>query len=64
VTIPECPAHGPMMKVTIEQGDVIIGYAWFCVRDDRESPDYCDECQDCDEPVPARVGQMSMFEEL
>lgn len=63
MAIPECPLHGPMIKGEITQGDVILGYLWICVNDDRESPDYCDECADCDEPMPDRPAeQLSLFE--
>lgn len=59
---PLCPhGHGPMMKVTVSQGDVLLGYLWFCVNDDEGSPDYCDECEDCDDPLPVQIGQMEMF---
>lgn len=42
--IPSCPeGHGEMKKVTISQGDNILGYAWFCVVDDcGEAEDYND----------------------
>ena len=52
MTVPECPHHGPMKKVTVEYDGRIIGYLWFCVNDDSEKPDYCDNCEDCDDPIP------------
>lgn len=49
---PVCPrGHGAMKLVVITQGEALLGYAWFCVNDDRGSPDYCDECQDCEGAV-------------
>jgi hypothetical protein len=44
---PLCPrGHGSMKLVHITQGDIDLGYAWFCVNDDGAKPDYCDECED------------------
>lgn len=59
--MPDCPLHGPMIKVTIEIDDDILGYAWFCVNDDESSPDYCDNCEDCDDPIPAAQPRQTSF---
>lgn len=51
MTPPVCPrGHGPMMLVTITQGEgkgaLFLGKVWFCVNNDSSSKDYCDECED------------------
>jgi len=46
---PVCPLHGPMMLCTITQGEndeIYLGKVWFCTHDDRNSSDYCDNCED------------------
>jgi hypothetical protein len=65
--MPDCPLHGPMRKVTITQGngkdERILGYAWFCVKDDSSQPDYCDYSEDCDDPIPVhKPMQLSFIE--
>lgn len=61
-TAPLCPhGHGPMKHVVLECYDRVIGCAWFCVNDDRDKRDYCDECANCDctpaeEPQPQQLG--------
>jgi hypothetical protein len=51
MSAPLCPqGHGPMKLIRFTQGEgkdeIELGFAWFCVNDDRSQPDYCDECED------------------
>lgn len=35
-----CKFHGPMQLVEISEGDVFLGFVWFCP---------VEECQECDD---------------
>ncbi|RPJ25223.1 MAG: hypothetical protein EHM33_15225 [Chloroflexi bacterium] len=48
---PLCPkGHGLMILMVVTEGEgrgsVQLGKFWGCANDDRNSPDYCDECED------------------
>jgi hypothetical protein len=61
-SIPQCPTHGAMIKTAITQGEgkdeKFLGWMWMCPEKE------CDNCEDCNDPAPEKVGQMELFGEL
>lgn len=65
---PECPrGHGPMIHIVITDGDDrVLGCMWGCARDERATPDFCDEALDCECTPLETLGprQISFIEDV
>jgi hypothetical protein len=57
--IPQCPIHGEMKLVEVTQGDMLLGFVWFC------KVEQCQECEDYDPNVHGeRVAQFLTDEDV